>query len=332
VKRGLESLARTRNPGLLALLESAGCGGGDALSASDIGFRVAPRINAAGRMDHARDVVELFLTADEKRARAIALRLDELNGERQRAVELMVREILDTLGPDGPGPERAGLVFYSPDWHRGVVGIAANRLVELFHRPALVLGRDEKTGLAQGSGRSIPEFHLLDALQGIEDVFVRFGGHRQAVGVALEESRVDELSRRFNEQVLASLAGADLLPERELDAEARLEEINDGSAADVLNLAPFGLGNRAPLFLIRNLELRSAPEAFGREKDHLRLRLYSGENSLFAKAWRFAGRIEELRPGTRIDAAVSIDPDLFGAKRGYASWAATLKDVRPAES
>jgi single-stranded-DNA-specific exonuclease len=283
-------------------------------------------------MDHARDVVELFLTADEKRARAIALRLDELNGERQRAVELMVREILDTLGPDGPGPERAGLVFYSPDWHRGVVGIAANRLVELFHRPALVLGRDEKTGLAQGSGRSIPEFHLLDALQGIEDVFVRFGGHRQAVGVALEESRVDELSRRFNEQVLASLAGADLLPERELDAEARLEEINDGSAADVLNLAPFGLGNRAPLFLIRNLELRSAPEAFGREKDHLRLRLYSGENSLFAKAWRFAGRIEELRPGTRIDAAVSIDPDLFGAKRGYASWAATLKDVRPAES
>lgn len=331
VKRGLDGLAKTRNPGLRALLELSGVEPGAVLSATDVGFRVSPRINAAGRMDNARDVIELFLTGDEERARSIARRLDELNQERQRTGDAIVKAILEECGTEGPGPERAGLVFYSPDWHRGVVGIVANRIVELFHRPVIVLGRDENTGFAQGSGRSIPGFHLLDALGEMADLFHRFGGHRQAVGVTLEEERVTELKQRFNSHAANVLSETDLAPERACDAELAVGELNDTAAAQILQLAPFGIGNRAPLFLMRGLEVRQPAELFGKDKDHVRVRLFQGNGFLFAKAWRFAERLGELQPGMKIDAAVSVDADPFGAKRGYAPWGATLRDIRPAQ-
>jgi single-stranded-DNA-specific exonuclease len=301
------------------------------MTATDVGFRVSPRINAAGRMDNAREVVEMFLTSDEDRARAIATRLDGLNLERQRTGEAIVKAILEECGEDGPGPDRAGLVFYSPDWHRGVVGIVANRVVELFHRPAIVLGRDENTGLAQGSGRSIPGFHLLDALNGMAEVFIRFGGHRQAVGVTLEEARVEELKERFNAFARETLSDEDLAPERLLDAEATIDELNDTAVDEILHLAPFGLGNRAPLFLLRNVEIRQMPEVFGKDRDHLRIRIFQGNRSLFAKAWRFAARIGELQPGSRVDVALTVEADAFSAKRGYSPWSATIRDIRPVD-
>ncbi len=332
VKRGLERITRTTNAGLKALLNAGGVEPGSAVTTSDIGFRVAPRINAAGRMDNASDVVELFMTQDETRARAIATRLDGLNVERQKAGEDVVRDILDALRGQHPGEDQAGLVFYDPTWHRGVVGIVASRVVEMYHRPALVLGRDDKTGYVQGSGRSIPSFHLLDALETISDVFVRFGGHRQAVGVTLEESRVEELRERFNAAAQKLLSKEDLLPELSIDAELRLQELNDNSATEILHLAPFGLDNPAPLFLVRGVELRQPPEVFGREGEHLRLRLYSGDYCQFAKAWRFADRVPELEPGRRVDVVLTVDADSYSLKRGYAGWGVTLRDVRPAEA
>lgn len=330
VKRGLEGLSKTRNHGLRALMTASGFEPGAAMSAGDVGFRIAPRINAAGRMDHAGEVVELLLTPDEGRARAIAQRLDLLNQDRQRACEVIVREIQERLGAGEPDPEVAGLVFYSPDWHRGVVGIVANRLVELYNRPAIVLGRDENTGFVQGSGRSISGFHLLEALEAMPDLFIRFGGHKQAVGVTLEEDRVTELIERFAAQAREQLTEEDLIPELSIDAEVGLEELTDDAAAEVLQLTPFGLGNRTPTLLMRGVEVRSIPETFGRENDHLRLRLGSGGKQVAAKAWRFARRAGEMAAGTRVDAAVSIDEDPYSARRGYSPWSLTLKDVRPA--
>jgi single-stranded-DNA-specific exonuclease len=331
VKRGLERLSRTVNPGLCALLAACGVEPGASVSTSDIGFRIAPRINAAGRMDNATDAVELFTTSDDMRARAIALRLDGLNIERQKAGEEIVKGILAALGAEGPGDDQAGLVFYDPAWHRGVVGIAASRIVEMFHRPALVLGRDERTGLAQGSGRSITGFHLLDALESIGDVFVRFGGHRQAVGITVEEARIAELRARFNTVAHGRLTSEDLRAELLIDAEARLAELTDAATAEILQLAPFGLDNPAPLFLVKDVELRQAPEVFGREGEHLRLRLCDGGTCQFAKAWRFAPRAAEFAPGRRLDVVLSIDADAYSLKRGYAGWAATVRDVRPSE-
>jgi len=331
VRRGLEGISKTRNPGLRALLEAGGFPPGSRLTATDLAFRIAPRINAAGRMDHAREVIELFLTRDENRAREIAHRLDELNAERQRTGDAIVREILDRYGEAGPPLDKAGLVFYSPDWHRGVVGIVANRVAELYHRPVIVLGRDQYTGLAQGSGRSIPGFHLLSALEQMADVFEKFGGHRQAVGVTLEERRVAELEERFNGLARSWLAESDLEPELPLDAELRLEELNDKAAGEVLALEPFGHGNRQPLFLVRNAEVRGA-EGFGKKGEHVRARLWQGQRSLFVKAWRCSARLEELRDGARIDAAITIEDDAWSAQRGFAPWTAAMRDFRPAQS
>jgi single-stranded-DNA-specific exonuclease len=330
VRRGLEGISKTRNPGLRALLEAGGFPPGSRLTATDLAFRIAPRINAAGRMDHAREVIELFLTRDENRARETARRLDELNAERQRTGDAIVREILHRYGEAGPPRDKAGLVFYSPDWHRGVVGIVANRVAELYHRPVIVLGRDQYTGFAQGSGRSIPGFHLLSALEQMADVFEKFGGHRQAVGVTLEESRVAELEERFNGLARAWLTESDLEPELQLDAELRLEELNDKAAGEVLALEPFGQGNRQPLFLVRNAEVRGA-EGLGKSGEHVRARLRQGQRSLFVKAWRSSARLEELRDGTRIDAAIAIEDDAWSAQRGFAPWTATMRDFRAAQ-
>lgn len=331
VKRGLEGLARTRNKGLQALLASAGLELGDPVSATDVGFRLGPRINAAGRMDHAADVIELFLTPDETRAHAIAQRLDALNSERQRTCEAIVEEILQQLGAPPLPPELAGLVFYDPAWHRGVVGIVANRIAEAYHRPTLVLGRDGASGSAQGSGRSIPGFHLLATLETIGDVFERFGGHRAAVGLTLRADRVPELRERFNAAVAQALTSEELKAELRFDAPVALGELNDQSAAQILQMAPFGCGNPTPLLYAPAVTLTEPPQTFGSTGDHLRLRLPTGNGRpLTAKAWRFSTRAHELAPGRTVDLALAIDQDLYSLKRGYPGWSLTLRDARPA--
>ncbi|MDE3164552.1 MAG: single-stranded-DNA-specific exonuclease RecJ, partial [Acidobacteriota bacterium] len=188
VAEGLRGLGAVRNPGLRALLDVAGFTDGAAPNARQVAFQIAPRMNAAGRMDTAQAVVELFLTNDAARARDLAKQLHEQNAERQQ-VEAGIRELCEQVAV-GDG-ERA-LVYYAEDWHRGVLGIVASRLVDRLHRPVFVLSRNEDDGLASGSGRSIPAFHLLEALESMADLFVKFGGHKHAAGVTLEAARVDE--------------------------------------------------------------------------------------------------------------------------------------------
>lgn len=330
VQRGLAGLSKTRNAGLRALMEVSGLDPAQPISATDVSFRIAPRINAAGRMDHANEVLELFLTQDEQRAKTIALRLDALNAERQRTCEVIANSILERFAHSPPGPDEAGLVFFEPEWHRGVVGIVASRVAETFHRPALVLGLDEASGYAQGSGRSIASFHLLDALETMPDLFVRFGGHRQAVGLTLERDRVDELRQRFNEYAKSTLGEEGLEPERVLDAEIQLNELNESSASEILSLAPFGLGNRMPVFLVRGARLASPPEGFGKDKDHLRLSFtQNGASAVQMKAWRFSSRAAELPMDSAIDLALTVESDLFSAQRGGLGWSVTVRDVRP---
>ena len=180
VKHGLAGLCVVKNPGLRALLEVAGLSEGGAPSAGQVAFQVAPRINAAGRMATANDVIELLTTADGDRARVLAEQLNKLNVERRDA-ELKIVELILEECTRIPVTERdAALVFAGLGWHRGVLGIVASRLVEIFHRPTFVLGHSEEDGVAQGSGRSIPTFHLLDALEKMPEVFTKFGGHFHA--------------------------------------------------------------------------------------------------------------------------------------------------------
>jgi single-stranded-DNA-specific exonuclease len=328
VKRGLDGLHRVKNAGLRALLDVSGFPEGQIPSARDVAFRVAPRLNAAGRMAAASEVVEMFLTDDPARARELASKLQDLNRDRQQTEAEIARAIFDQCVEQPVMDSDAALVFAGEGWHRGVVGIVASRVAERFHRPAFVLGIEN--GIAQGSGRSIPAFHLLEALERMPDLFTKFGGHRQAAGVTLEAARVPEFRQRLRDHAGALLAPADFEAELEIDAEIRLEEINDRAVADVLRLAPFGYGNPAPVFVAKHLEVAEAPDV--RSEKHVFLRLRSGARTLRIKAWNFAERAGEFTPGARIDVAIQFEEDAYSASRGYAPWQAILKDARPAEA
>ncbi|MGA2184337.1 MAG: single-stranded-DNA-specific exonuclease RecJ [Bryobacteraceae bacterium] len=328
VKHGLAGLRSVRNPGLKALLEVAGFRDGAVPTAGQVAFRVAPRINAAGRMASADDVVHLFLTSDPERARAIAAQLHQLNQERQETEAGIVQAILEECERVPVTAGQAALVFCGRDWHRGVIGIVASRLVERFCRPAIVLSEDAATGQAQGSGRSIAGFHLLEALESMSDLFTRFGGHKQAAGLGLPAARVDEFRARLNAWAAQRLSADDFRPRIEIDAVAGADEIRDETVTELLALGPFGFGNPSPVLAIPCAEVATAAQVFAEK--HLRTCLRQNGRMLSVTAWRFAERAAELAAGSRVDAAITVEADDFALGRGLPGWAVILKDVRPA--
>jgi single-stranded-DNA-specific exonuclease len=324
VKHGLDGLRDVRNAGLRALLDVAGFNGEKVPNARQVAFQIAPRLNAAGRMDTAKTVIELFLTADLVHARELAQQLHDQNAER-REVEAAIR---DECGRQPVEDATAALVYYGDGWHRGVLGIVASRMVERFHRPTFVLGPTGENGLAQGSGRSIPGFHLLDALDSMRDLFVKYGGHEFAAGVTLEASRVEEFRQRFNACAAARLRPEDFLPCLEIDAVVDLRDIGERTPAEVFALAPFGHGNQPPLFAALDVEVVSAPVVM--KEKHLRVAVRQSGRVLVLKAWNFSDRLPEFTPGARLDIAFNLEEDSYSAARGYPAWAAMLRDVRSA--
>jgi single-stranded-DNA-specific exonuclease len=317
VKHGLSGLADVRNPGLRALLDAAGFSGTRLPTSRQVAFQIAPRLNAAGRMDTAQAVIELFLTSDPQRARELATQLQQQNAERQQ-VESGIREMCEGLAVDSSA---AALVYYAEDWHRGVLGIVASRLVERLHRPIFVLSRNPGDGLAQGSGRSIPAFHLLEALESMPDLFVRFGGHAHAAGVTLETGRVDEFRQRFNAYAAARLSPEDLRPKLTIDGVVELREVDERSASGLFALAPFGHGNPVPLFAALDVEVAGPPAPWNGK--HLRVLLRQNGRTLALKAWNFAERAAELAAGARVDVAFSIEEDAYAG-----GFSVVLRDIR----
>jgi single-stranded-DNA-specific exonuclease len=324
VKRGLAGLDRVRNPGLRALLDVSGFPEGESPNARQVAFQVAPRINAAGRMASAADVIELFLTDDSEVARTLAAKLHELNGDRRDTEADIARAIFEQCVEQPVTNLDAALVFAGEGWHRGVVGIVASRVVERFHRPAFVLGLEN--GMAQGSGRSIPIFHLLEALEAMPDLFGKFGGHRQAAGITMDAGRVEEFRQRLRAYAGERLTPADFERELAIDAEIALDEIDDASVADILRLAPFGFGNAAPTFVARGVEIAAPPDII--KDKHVFLKLRVDGRVIRVKAWNFAERAAELAPGKRIDIALQFEDDAYSAARGYSPWQAIVRDVR----
>jgi single-stranded-DNA-specific exonuclease len=325
VSHGLRGLSTVRNPGLRALLDVAGFTVDTAPpNARQVAFQLAPRLNAAGRMDTARAVVELFLTNDPAQARDLAKQLHDQNTERQ-LVEAEIRDTCEQISVDAA---ECALVYYAENWHRGVLGIVASRLVERLHRPVFVLGRTPDDGLASGSGRSIPAFHLLDALESMSELFVRFGGHAHAAGVTMEVANVEEFRRRFDAFAASRLCADDFLRRLEIDAVLELREIDERAIEELFALAPFGHGNPAPLFAALGVEV-AAPPTIMKEK-HLRITVRQNGRSLVLKAWNLAHRAGELAPGARVDVAFHLEEDAYSASRGYPPWAAMLRDFRPA--
>ena len=321
VRHGLASLRDIRNLGLRALFEIAKLETECAPTARQIGFRVAPRINAAGRMASAAEAVELFLTRDATRAQAIAAELHDLNTARQGEEAAIVEAILEECSRAPIGDAHFALVFCNENWHRGVLGIVASRLVERFHRPAFVLGQQD--GLAQGSGRSIAGFHLLDALDSMPELFTKYGGHSHAAGLTMPAGAVAAFRDRFNSHAANVLTPEDRSPALEIDAVVGLEELNDTLFRDLQMMEPFGSRNPEPVFAALGLAV-SGPLTLMKEK-HVRVPLKQNGRTVWFKGFHFAERAGELEQGARIDVAFTLEEDRY---RG--SWSAIIRDIRSA--
>jgi single-stranded-DNA-specific exonuclease len=275
---GLDALRRAVNPGLKALLEVAQIPTSRPPTSTEVAFRIAPRLNAAGRMDVAREVVELFSVKDPVRAREIAKHLDQLNGERQEE-ERRILAAIESRVVEEPALRDAYCVVIDGDgWHRGVIGITATRVVERFGRPALVISHDD--GEAHGSGRSIRNFHLLDALESCHDLFHRYGGHSHAVGFSLPSDRVPELRAQLDAYARARLTMADFEPVLDLDAELTLDQVTPELLRALEWLEPFGQGNPEPVFSARAVRML-APARVLKDK-HVKLKLSCAHAGSFA--------------------------------------------------
>jgi single-stranded-DNA-specific exonuclease len=317
---GLAGLRQPAQVGLEALLAVAGLAG-EEVSAGDVGFRIAPRLNAAGRMDHARDVITLLTSSDATQAREIAVRLDALNRERQRVEEEILREIVAVLERHPEKGARYTLVLAGEGWHRGVIGIAAQRVVDRYHRPTLVIGVED--GMGVGSARSIKPFHLLNALQAMGDLFERFGGHAQAAGFALPAQRIGELEARLETYARSVLTPQDLEPVLRVDAELDLSEIDWRLYQDLERLGPFGFGNPTPTLAARGVRLVMAPRVI--QDKHLKLKVARGPKSFDALGWGWAGKSLALAPGDQLDLAFTLDQNVF---QEVASLQLILKDIQ----
>jgi single-stranded-DNA-specific exonuclease len=326
---GLEGLRRPVNGGLKALMEVSGLTGKRAIGAGDVGFRLGPRINAAGRMDVARDVIDLFTCKDQARCKDIAEKLNQLNLERQSEEQRIVAEIDEQLAAEPDLTGKFCMVFDGDGWHRGVVGIVASRVVEKTGRPALVIAKDAEE--AHGSGRSITAFHLLNALESCHDLFTRFGGHAHAVGFAMPSKDVPALKQRLNAYAQTMLRPEDLLPELSIDAEITLSSVTPELLESLSRLEPFGHGNREPVFSSCGVSLLMPPMILKEKHIKLRVnqRLPNTKPSFNYEAvgWRMAERAQAaaLLPGDNLDVAYKIGlnfhPDFGGLEL-------TLEDFR----
>lgn len=319
VKHGLAGLGHVRNTGLRALLRAAGFED-KVPDATEVGFRIAPAINASGRMKSAGAAVRMFLTTDAAEATGIANELMALNQQRQTAERAIVTEIVARCTETPVTDEDAALVLWGEGWHRGVVGIVASRVVERFHRPAIVLGVEN--GVAQGSGRSIGAFHLLEALEGMRDLFTKFGGHSHAAGLTLPETRLPEFRARFRQWAAERLTREDLQPTVEPDVLLELSEVDEALWNALERIAPFGQENRKPLFAARGVELAGPPQVW--KEKHMRLTARQGGRIVTMKGWGMAEVAAEMQGVRMADVAFTLERDPWGG------WGATLRAMRAA--
>ncbi|MFB3815317.1 MAG: single-stranded-DNA-specific exonuclease RecJ [Terriglobales bacterium] len=332
-KLGLEALRKPVNPGLKALLEVAQVNGGRTLTTGEVAFRLAPRLNAAGRMDVARDVIDLFSVRDVGQAKTIAERLNRLNSERQEEEQRILHEIDARLAEDRALRDAWCMVVDGESWHKGVIGIAASRLLDRYSRPVLVITRDGAE--AQGSARSIDAFHMLEALESCAHLFTRFGGHKHAAGFALPSDRIGELRAHLDARARACLRPEDLQPTLVCDAEIALNQVSSALYTDLCRMEPFGMGNPEPVFVARRV-LLVAPPHIVKDK-HVKLRVRQATSGTAtprsiprvfdALGWRLAERVAQdgISERDSLDLAFTVvencHPDFGGLELSVCDFA-----------
>jgi single-stranded-DNA-specific exonuclease len=318
VRGGLERINAMTRPGLRALCREAGLKPGE-VDAAAIGYVLGPRLNAAGRLAHAETAYRLLVTQDPDEAERLATELDGLNRDRQQltrdAQEMARQMVLEA-------EDHTLLFAAAPEFLPGIVGLVASRLVDEFYRPAIVVEIGEQT--SRGSCRSIPDFHITQALEACEDLLVRYGGHALAAGFEVANRNLDELSGRLRRLALERLADVDLTPVLTVDAEVDLSEMSWDLQQQLSRLEPCGYGNRQPLFISRDVPVRHY-RAVGREGRHLKLALSGGVATWDAIAFRqgeWAGRLPAM-----VDVAYHLEVNEWNDRR---QLQLNVQDIRPA--
>ena len=311
VRHGLKRMEHSRNVGLRALIHAAGLEG-KPLTAGRVGFIIAPRLNAVGRLDHALRGVELLMTDSEDEANAIARILEETNRRRQqldRDTLAEARDMVAALDLD----ETYGIVLAREGWHAGVIGIVASRLVEEFCRPVVLVAVHE--GQGKGSGRSIGGFDLHAGLTECRHLFTRYGGHKAAAGVSLPVERVAEFAVAFNAVARTRLTQSDFVRRVHVDLAVPLPEASEDLERLLRHFEPYGAGNPQPVFVARGVRLASPPRVIGKQRDHLKLRLAVDDAQMDALGWGMADRARDLADSMTVDVAYQLERDDWNGRQ-----------------
>jgi single-stranded-DNA-specific exonuclease len=274
------------------------------LTSGRVGFVLAPRLNAAGRLGSALRGVELMMSTTEAEANPIARELEELNARRQEIDRATLNEAREmVLAMDLPSTY--GIVLAQQGWHPGVIGIVASRIVEEFGRPTMLIAVEGDEG--KGSGRSITAFDLHEGLSECRDLFLRFGGHTMAAGVTIAADQIPAFAARFNEVAASKLTPDDLVPELRVDLEIGFDQINDELEALLRHVEPCGVKNPSPVFVTRGVTVAAPPRVVGR--DGLKLLLHDGGREIVALGWGMGPRAKELDAGVTMDVAFRLERD-----------------------
>lgn len=320
---GLRLLAQSTLPGVRALVESAGLNGGD-INGYDVGFKLAPRINAAGRMGHARLAVELFTRAAPDRAREIALYLEEHNRSRRSAEHKILKEACSIIERDNlAGDARRALVLAREGWHPGVIGIVAARLVDRYHRPTVLIALSNGEG--QGSARSIKHFPLADALGECSEYLISHGGHTMAAGLRIAPYCVQPFSDAFVQKANNRLTKHDLTPKLHLDAETSLNALTLSTTEEILKLGPFGMGNPRPRLATDWIELATEPRCVGKSQNHLQASFVQDRMRIKAIGFGLGSQIEDLKQHRRC--RVAFEP-IINEFRGRRTVEMQMLDIK----
>lgn len=290
---GLKALPDCKLSGIQALIESAGLTGHD-LDSYHIGFRLAPMLNAAGRMGHARLAVELLTSQSPVRSMQIAEYLKEQNAQRQQCERKIFKQACEMIVEgDLNHPDRKSIVLASENWHTGVIGIVASRIVDKYHRPTVMINAGScENGLAQGSGRSVPGFCLLSAIKACSNHLASFGGHKMAAGLKIEPDKIEQFAAEFETHAQQYLTAEDATAKLHIDAMVPLSELRKETVRELQLLGPFGQGNPEPTFATKGVRLASPPKRVGSGREHLQLAITDNTTAIRCIGFRF-GKLEK---------------------------------------
>ena len=322
VDKGISAIRNSSRPGIRALLKVSGADKRP-ITASSIAFTIAPRLNAAGRLSSASTAVELLLTSNEEEALKIATELDEENSNRRFTEQEIYDEAMEQIAADVNFEKKKVIVLYKRGWHHGVIGIVASRISDLYYKPCILISTDEN-GEGKGSGRSIPSLNLFDALSECSDTLVDFGGHAAAAGLSINESEIDNFSKKINKYADDNLTANDMIPQLLIDCPISENDISIESVNALNKLEPFGMNNEKPVFAIENVQVADVA-VVGADNKHLRLKISKNGKTINCIAFGLGHMLPMLNAKKPVSVAFHMDINHY---QGREQVQLIVKDIK----